>query len=32
LQLYNSPVDCGRELFKPSKDSASSIFCGWHHK
>jgi len=27
LQLYNSSVDCPRELFKPSKDSASLLAC-----
>jgi len=26
-QLHNSPSDCGRELFKPSKDSASLQVC-----
>ena len=43
LQLCNSPVDCARELCKPSKDSASLLpcnekkirfwgVCRWHHK
>ena len=27
LQLHNSPVDCARELFKHSKDSASLRDC-----
>jgi len=27
LQLHNTPVDCARELFKPSKDSASLLVC-----
>jgi len=29
LQLHNSPVDCARELFKPSKDfvSVSLLLC-----
>jgi len=26
-QLQNMPVDCTRELFKPSKDSASLLVC-----
>jgi len=26
-QLHNSPGDCGRELFKPSKDPASLQVC-----
>jgi len=27
LQLHNSPVDCARQLFKPSKDAASLWAC-----
>jgi len=27
LQLHNSPGDCAKELFKPSKDSASPLVC-----
>jgi len=27
MQLHNLPVDCARELFKPSKDSASLQVC-----
>jgi len=27
LQLHNSPADCVRELFKPSKDAASLLDC-----
>jgi len=26
VQLHNSPADCARELFKPSKDQASLYF------
>jgi len=27
LQLCNSPANCARELFKPSKDAASLLVC-----
>jgi len=27
LQIHNSPIDCAKELFKPSKDSASLRVC-----
>jgi len=27
MQLHNLPVDCGKELFKPSKDLTSLLIC-----